>query len=100
MGCDSRPRARAKPLAGRNITHSRFKRAIFLGQSKIPLAYADHHSGPTDAERKAKKPTAALITARAGTVKGPFERFGTCRRGDRRSWNEQGAFVRLVVFLN
>jgi hypothetical protein len=29
MGCDSRPRARAKPLAGRNITHSRFKRAGF-----------------------------------------------------------------------
>src|SRR6516225_6027549 len=27
MGCDSRPRARAKPLAGRYITHSFFKRA-------------------------------------------------------------------------
>jgi hypothetical protein len=29
MGCDSRPRARAKPLAGRCITHSKFKRAKF-----------------------------------------------------------------------
>ena len=27
MGCDSRPRARAKPLAGRYSTHSKFKRA-------------------------------------------------------------------------
>jgi uncharacterized protein YjbI with pentapeptide repeats len=29
MGCDSRPRARAKPLAGRYITHSKFKRADY-----------------------------------------------------------------------
>ena len=28
MGCDSRPRARAKPLAGRYITHSFFKRGL------------------------------------------------------------------------
>jgi len=27
MGCDPRPRARAKPLAGRYITHSKFKKA-------------------------------------------------------------------------
>jgi hypothetical protein len=33
MGCDSRPRARAKPLAGRYITHSKFKRAKTADQS-------------------------------------------------------------------
>jgi hypothetical protein len=33
MGCSSRPCASAKPLAGRYITHSKFKRALYLAWS-------------------------------------------------------------------
>ena len=38
MGCDSRPRARAKPLAGRYITHSKFNRA----QTLAPHRHFEH----------------------------------------------------------
>jgi hypothetical protein len=37
MGCGSRPRARAKPLAIRYITHSKFNRATSLGWRKSAL---------------------------------------------------------------
>jgi hypothetical protein len=39
MGCGSRPWARAKPLAARYITHSKFNRAPFIEAEKTGAFY-------------------------------------------------------------
>ena len=41
MGCDSRPRGRAKPLAGRYIIHSKFRRAAFTEFSLGRMVVSD-----------------------------------------------------------
>jgi hypothetical protein len=69
----------------------------YFSVSEIP--YADHHSGPTERSAGRRNQQRDHRKGR-NRAKGPFERFGTCRRGDQRNWNQQCAFVRLVVFLN